>query len=159
MEAVQRVGIEDEIREIALPVVRDLGLEIVDAVFRRSGQRWHLRIDIDRPGPDGVRLDDCARVSGALDTALEESGVVDNAYVLEISSPGLDRPIRSDDDIRRNTGRSVVVETREPIDGRRSFQGVLLGADRDFLRLREAEGETQVPRSWIVKAHQEIGFK
>jgi len=157
--AVRRVGIEDEIRELALPVVTDLGLEIVDSVFRCRGQRWHLRIDIDRPGADGVRLEDCARVSGALKTALEESGVVDDDYDLEISSPGLGRPIRTDDDIRRNTGRAVVIETREPIDGRRSFQGVLLGVDRDSLRLRETEGETLVPREWIVTAHQEIGFR
>jgi ribosome maturation factor RimP len=159
VEVARTVEIEEEIRELALPWVRDLGLEIVDAVFRRSGRRWHLRIDIDRPGPDGVRLEDCARVSGAVDRALEEAGIVENAYVLEVSSPGLDRPIRTDDDVRRNTGRSVVVETREPIDGRRRFQGVLLGADRDSLRLREGEGETRVPRSRIVKAHQEIGFK
>jgi ribosome maturation factor RimP len=159
LEAVRRVGVEDEIRKLASPVVSDLGLEIVDAVFRRHGQRWHLRIDIDRPGSDGVRLEDCERVSGALEAALDESGVVDDSYVMEVSSPGLDRPIRTDDDIRRNTGRSVVVETREPIDGRRSFQGVLLGADGDALRLREARGETRVPRSLIVKAHQEIAFK
>ena len=106
-----------------------------------------------------MRLEDCERVSGALEAALDESGVVDDAYVLEVSSPGLDRPIRTDDDIRRNTGRAVVVETREPVDGRRSFRGVLLGADGDALRLREEEGETLLPRALIVKAHQEIGFK
>jgi ribosome maturation factor RimP len=159
VEAVRRGGIEDEIRRLAQPVVTDLGLEIVDTVFGRRGSRWYLRVDIDRAGAAGVRLEDCERVSGALGAALEESGVVDDAYVLEVSSPGLDRPIRTDDDIRRNTGRAVVVETRETVDGRRSFRGVLLGSDRDALRLREAEGETRVPRSLIVKAHQEIGFK
>lgn len=159
MEAVRRGGIEDEVRRLARPVVNDLGLEIVDTVFGRRGNRWYLRVDIDRAGATGVRLEDCERVSGALEAALDESGVVDDAYVLEVSSPGLDRPIRTDDDIRRNTGRTVVVETGEPVDGRRSFQGVLVGADRDALRLREDGGETRVPRSLIVKAHQEIGFK
>jgi ribosome maturation factor RimP len=159
VEAVRKGGIEDEVRRLALPVVTDLGLEIVDTVFGRRGHRWYVRVDIDRAGTEGVRLEDCERVSGALEAALDESGVVEDAYVLEVSSPGLDRPIRTDDDVRRNTGRAVVVETREPIDGRRSFRGVLLGADRDAFRLREAGGETRVPRSLIVKAHQEIGFK
>lgn len=159
MEAARRNGIEDEIRRLAQPVVTDLGLEIVDTVFGRRGNRWYLRVDIDRAGTRGVRLEDCERVSGALEAALDESGVVDDAYVLEVSSPGLDRPIRTDDDVRRNTGRAVVVETREPVDGRRSFQGVLLGAEGNALRLREATGEIRVPRSLIVKAHQEIGFK
>jgi ribosome maturation factor RimP len=159
VEAVRTSGIEDEVRRLARPVVADLGLEIVDTAFRRRGSRWHLRIDIDRAGARGVGLEDCERVSGALGVALEDSGVLEDAYVLEVSSPGLDRPIRTDDDIRRNTGRAVVVETREPVEGRRSFRGVLLGADRDALRLREAEGETRVPRSLVVKAHQEIGFK
>lgn len=160
MEAVRGDEVVRTVRRIADPVAEGLGLEIVDTIFRRRGQRWHLRLDIDRAGPTGVRLDDCARLSRSVEAALDESGAVGDNYVLEISSPGVDRPIQSADDIRRNTGRSVVVETREPVEGRLVFHGVLLGGSDEALSMRESSGtEVRIPCELIVATRQEVGFK
>lgn len=151
---------EGEILRLAAPVVERQGLEIVDVVLRCSGSRWFLRLDIDRTGPAGVGLDECARVSGLVEQVLDEADLMTQSYVLEVSSPGLDRPIRTDDDVRRNTGRRVVVQTHEPLEGRRHFRGILRGLEGEALRLEEDEGkEVLIPRAGILKAHQEIGVK
>ena len=160
MQTVRGADLEQTVRRIADPVAAGLGLEIVDTALNRRGPRWHLRLDIDRAGPTGVRLEDCATLSRAVEAALDESNVVGDNYVLDVSSPGIDRPIRSGDDIRRNTGRSVMIETREPFEGRRSFQGVLLGGSEQTLDVRESNGdEFRIPRALIVVARQEIEFK
>lgn len=152
--------VRSQVVRLAEDLVRPLGLELVDLVYRKQGRRWLLRLDIDRPGPGGVRLEDCETVSRDLGASLDEQDLLKESYVLEVSSPGLDRPIRTDDDVRRNTGRRVVVETDEPVDGRRRFSGVLLGRAADALRLREDKGdEVLIPRPRILKAHQEIGFR
>jgi ribosome maturation factor RimP len=161
-ETVARV-LENEIGqrvdELSQPVLTEMGLELVEIVFRRNGRRWLLRLDIDRPGPEGVGVEDCQRVSQALAAALDEADLVSDSYVLEVSSPGIDRPIRTDDDIRRNTGRRVVVETEEPPSGRREFRGVLLGQNEGELRLAEEGGnEIRIPRERIVRAYQEMPF-
>lgn len=160
MNAVEKTALEQLVRRLAGPIVTRLGLEIVDTALGRKGQRVHIRLDIDRPGPEGVRLEDCAEVSAALEAALDDSDAVGTGYVLEVSSPGIDRPIRTEDDVRRNTGRAVVVETREPVGGRRSFHGILLGGSPEALRIRGHENEeVRIPRALILGARQEIDFK
>jgi ribosome maturation factor RimP len=150
----------EEIRTLVASAVEPLGLEVVDVIYRRQGRRSRLRIDIDRAGPGGVGIDDCRQASHAVETLLDRADLVNGSYVLEVSSPGLDRPIRSDDDVRRNTGRRVVVLTHEPVEGRTSFRGVLLGLVGNELRLREDDGnEILISRDGISRAHQEIAFQ
>lgn len=160
MNAVDKTALEQVVRRLADPIVARLGLEIVDTALGRRGRRVHVRLDIDRPGPDGVRIDDCAEVSAALQAVLDESDTVGADYLLEVSSPGIDRPIRTDDDVRRNTGRTVVVETREPVGGHRSFHGILVGGSPDAICVRGRDNEeVRIPRAVIVGARQEVGFK
>jgi len=141
--------------EVCLPQ----GLEIVDLVLRRGSRRWTVRLDIDRAGTRGVTLEDCRAISRGLETALEESDPIDDSYVLEVSSPGLDRPIRTADDVRRNTGRMVVVETVDPVEGRRCFTGTLLGLAGDELLIREdEETEVRVPWAGVARAHPHLPF-
>lgn len=161
-DSVARIGeteIGERVSELSRPVLSELGLELVEVFFRRHGRRWLLRLDIDRPGPAGVGIEECQRVSHALAAALDETDLLSDSYVLEVSSPGIDRPIRTDDDVRRNTGRRVVIETGEPVDGRREFRGVLLGQEDGELRLSEEDGvEIRIPKDGIVSAHQELPF-
>jgi len=145
-------GAEAAAREIAT----GLGLEIVEFVFHDQGRRSQLRIDIDRPGPAGVGLRDCETLSRALDLRLEAIEGLEQAYELQVSSPGIDRPIRSDDDIRRNTGRAVRVEYNE---GGRVVEahGVLAGLDEDgAVRVASLGDERRVPRADIVLMKQEV---
>ena len=146
-------------REVASRIAGSMGLEVVELVFHGTGGRWLLRLHIDRAGPVGVGIEDCQRVSRALGEALDDADLIDHSYTLEVSSPGIDRPIRTPDDIRRNTGRRVVMETSESVLGRRRFRGVLLAAEGEDLRLREDDGaEVLVPGRRVVRAQQDSAF-
>ena len=106
-----------------------------------------------------MNIDDCKRMSDTLGAILEDEDSFPGAYVLEVSSPGADRQIATPDDIRRNTGRRIVVATTEPIDGKREFRGVLTGGNERRLTLRE-EGRdpVEIPLEQVAKAQQDIGF-
>lgn len=148
--------IRDEVRRQAEAVARPLGVEVVEVVFHRAGQHSRIRVDIDRPGTPGVTLEDCQRVTEGLSPALDATGLMEFRYHLEVSSPGLERPIRTDDDVRRNVGRRVVVETA-PGEGPRRVRGVLLGSEEGALRVAvDGGGEVRIPRQHVVTAHQEV---
>src|SRR5205823_9818653 len=107
----------EKVREIAGRVAADRGLEIFDVQFRREAPGMVLRVQIDRPGPaasaeESVSVEDCARVSRDLSAILDVDDVVPTAYTLEVSSPGLDRPLRREDDYRRFAGRRARSEER-----------------------------------------------
>lgn len=148
-----------ELGDVVSEVLSGLGIELVELVLRGSSRRRVLRLDIDRAGPRGVDLGDCQRVSAAVGERLEGTDLLQDGYLLEVSSPGIDRPIRSADDIRRNTGRKVVVATTEPIDGRRLVRGTLQGvADGAMRVVTEDETEVRIPLDRIESARQDVGF-
>lgn len=150
-----REDIVAEARRMAEEIVRPLGLEVVEVVFRRQGRHSLLRIDLDRPGLPGVRLEECERVSRDLEILLDRAELVSGSYDLQVSSPGIERPIRSDDDYRRNAGRRVVVDTSEPIDGRERFRGFLEGLDGDSVAIHEEAGDVRIPRRLVTSAKQD----
>src|SRR5207237_3675338 len=124
----------EKVRDIAARVAADRGLEIFDVQFRREAPGMVLRIQIDRPGSaasaeESVSVEDCAHVSRELSAILDVEDVVPTAYTLEVSSPGLDRPLRRPDDYHRFTGRRAKIVMREPIDGQGFFKGKLGGVD------------------------------
>src|SRR5215831_6888231 len=128
--------IVSQVRSIANRVAASYGLEIFDVSFRREGPGMVLRIQIDRPGPaatadESVSVDDCANVSRDLSAILDVEDTVPTAYVLEVSSPGLDRPLRNAADYRRFAGRRAKLVMRTPIDGQGFFRGRLAGVDGD----------------------------
>jgi len=149
----------ERVTRAAEAAARSQGVELVELALRGSSVRRLLRVDIDRAGPRSVDLDDCQRVSAALGAALDADDTIEASYVLEVSSPGLDRPIRTADDFRRNTGRRVVVRTAPQPDGRREFHGVLTGVDGGILRLYETGGaELELPLDAVERVRQEVQF-
>jgi ribosome maturation factor RimP len=149
----------DNLKRIASRFAEEAGMELVDLMLRGSGKRRRLRIDIDRCGAEGVTLEDCQEISKGLGEAIDAEELIPGSYVLEVSSPGADRPIRTVDDIRRNTGRRIIVNTDEPIEGRRSFKGLLLGGENGSLRLaEEGNGEVIIPLGKVQIARQDIGI-
>jgi len=112
-----------EIEEYAGPLLGDMGLELVEVQFRREGHGWVLRLFID--GEQGVTLDDCAAVSREISAWLDVEDLISHAYHLEVSSPGLERPLTKIDDFRRFTGRKARIKLKEPKDGQRVFTGTL----------------------------------
>jgi ribosome maturation factor RimP len=154
----------ERIRSIADRVARSHGLEIFDVRLRREANGWVLRVVIDRPGPaataqDSVSIEDCQRVSRDLATVLDVEDPLPHAYTLEVSSPGLDRPLRSEADYRRFTGRLAKIILAERVDGQTFFKGRLRGLE-DGQVLIESEGAKlhRVPVGVITRGNLEVEF-
>ena len=160
MDEGRHAALLDDLRRLAARTIEEGGMELVDLALRGSSRRRLLRIDIDRPGPRGVDLEDCKRASKLLGAAIDAEGdLIEGSYLLEVSSPGIDRPIRSSDDVRRNTGRRIVVTTREVAEERRSIRGLLKGR-RDGVLLLEDENrnEIEIPMENVETARQDVEF-
>src|SRR6185436_16715030 len=161
MAAADVVG---QVRAIADRVAASYGLEIFDVQFRREGGGMVLRIRIDRPGPaataeESVSVGDCARVSRDLSAILDVDDVVPVAYTLEVSSPGLDRPLRHADDYRRFAGRRAKLVMREPVDGQKFFKGILGGVEGTEVLIDGEDGRRhRVPVGLITRANLEVEF-
>jgi ribosome maturation factor RimP len=146
-----------EVEGIAHDVASTLGLEIVEFVFHSQGRHSLLRIDIDRPGLPGVGLADCESFSRALGDRIEDLSFFDAPYELQVSSPGIDRPIKSDDDLRRNAGRPVWMEYRDDVGKIRELRGTLVGAHGlDAVAIAEDHGEIVIARDRIVFMKQGV---
>ena len=149
---------------MATRVAVSYGLEIFDVQFRREAPGMVLRIQIDRAGPaataeDSVSVEDCAHVSRDVSAILDVEDVVPTAYTLEVSSPGLDRPLRRADDYRRFAGRRAKIVMREKVDGQGFFRGVLAGVDGNDVLIDGEDGRShRVPLAVIKKANLEVEF-
>ena len=117
------------IEEYALPVLESLGIELVEIQFRCEGYGWVLRLYIDREG--GVTIDDCAAVSREISTWLDVEELIEQAYHLEVSSPGLERPLKKISDFKRFAGRKARVKIREPLNEQKVFIGTIVEVDDD----------------------------
>jgi ribosome maturation factor RimP len=146
--------IVDKITEMVTPIARESSLEVVDVEFRPSGKRWLLRVYIDRE--DGVTLADCERVSRELSRVLDVEDVVDHAYALEVSSPGLTRPLKTRADFERYTGRLCKVVTAAPVEGKNDFRGKILGLREDQVEVEEKGQVYKIPLTAVKKASLEL---
>lgn len=158
MDAVERI------RRVAERVVQAHGLELFDLQLRRESIGWVVRVFIDRPGPadtpdDSVGIEDCARVSREISAILDVEDPLDRAYTLEVSSPGLDRPLRTERDFRRFTGRLAKIVVDPAVDGQKHFAGRIEGVE-DGAVLFEAEGRKRhrIPLDAIRRARLEVEF-
>lgn len=151
-------------RSVATRVASSWGLEVFDVQYKRERQGWVVRVQIDRPGPaataeDSVSIEDCANVSRELSAILDVEDFIPAAYTLEVSSPGLDRPLRHADDYRRFAGRQARVVAREPIDGQTFFRGRLGGVDGEAVVIDAEDGQRhRVPLQAITRANLEVEF-
>jgi ribosome maturation factor RimP len=149
------------------PMVRAEGFELVDLEYLREPSGWVLRLFIDRPGRDplskdgGIGLDECARVSHAVETSLDVDDVVPHAYALEVSSPGINRPLRRPEHFERVLGKRVKVKTYGPVGQppRKSFSGVLLQSSPTDITVQvEGGGAFHIPFRDIAKANLDFDF-
>jgi ribosome maturation factor RimP len=157
--------IVEQVRALAGRVAGTLGLEIFDVQYRREAGGMVLRVQVDRPGPsakaeDSVSVEECATVSRDLSAILDVEDVVPTAYILEVSSPGLDRPLRGATDYRRFTGRRVKLVMREKVDGQSFFKGRIEGVDdRDVITIAtDDHKQHRVPMSIVTRANLEVEF-
>ncbi len=130
--------VEKEVSSLLEPLVCELGLDLVQVQYSREGGRWILRLFIDRDG--GVGLDDCSLVSQRVELVLDLHDPIPHRYTLEVSSPGVERPIRGEKDIHRFQGQKVQVRAYAPVRGRKKWGGRLLGLEQGQLWL-EVDGD------------------
>lgn len=156
--------VTERVRPLAARVLASHGLDLFDVEFRRESAGMVLRVRIDRQGvevagKESVSVDDCAKVSRDLSAVLDVEAVVPGAYVLEVSSPGLDRPLRDAADYRRFAGRRAKVVMREPVDGQSFFKGRLGGVENQDVLVDDDDGRRhRVPLGLITRAHLEVEF-
>jgi ribosome maturation factor RimP len=154
----------ERIRELTAEIAAAYGLEVFDVTYGREGGRFVLRVVLDRPGPsasaeESVSLEHCQKVSEELSAALDVDDVVPDAYTLEVSSPGLDRPLRSRDDYRRFAGRLAKIVTAEPIARQTAFAGHLRGMEGDDVLFENEGGKlVRLPFALIRRARLEVEF-
>ena len=154
----------DQIRAIAERVAASRGLEIWDLQSRREVVGHVIRVFIDRPGPaaspeESVSIEDCEQVNRELSTILDVEDPLPFTYTLEVSSPGLDRPLRGEQDYRRFAGRRAKVVVSEAVDNQKAFDGRLRGLDGDAVMLEAPNGRLhRLPMRLITRARLEVEF-
>jgi ribosome maturation factor RimP len=155
-----KIDVVSRVSELAEPLAASLGLELAEVEYKQEGGRMVLRLFIDRDG--GVTLDDCAAVNRELAEILDVEDFIQSRYNLEVSSLGLNRPLKKPSDYERFTGRLVKIRTYELLaddagNKRKTFTGELLGLDGGIVRLKLTEGQTAgVPLEKVAKANLEF---
>jgi ribosome maturation factor RimP len=145
--------IPEELRAVIEPIVDEAGFELVDAQLARGGKPWTLKITIDTPKCDGrVPVDSCAVVSRELGSQLDVADTIKANYRLEVSSPGLNRPLTREKDFVSACGREVQIETRQPISGRRRFRGVLVRFEENVAAIEVDGNEVEISFADVSKA-------
>ena len=147
---MDKEGIVERIEELAIPLLVSEGLELVDVELKKEAQGSVLRFTIDKEG--GVDLEVCSRASGVLGDLLDREDILSSSYVLEVSSPGIERLLKKKEDFKRFVGSNIYVRTRYKIEGGKNFTGLLKSASDEALTI-EYDGKTlEIPYSDVSKA-------
>lgn len=145
-----------KVREIVEPIVNSEGMELVDLEYRRERGGRVLRVIID--GEGGVTLDDCTSISREVDRNLDVEGIPSGPYTLEVSSPGLNRPLKTEADFHRFINRLIKVKTTAPNGDKKTLRGRLLSCHGGVVEIEAKNSVMQVPLDHIVKANLEYEF-
>ncbi|MCC5909840.1 MAG: ribosome maturation factor RimP [Clostridiaceae bacterium] len=141
--------VEQMTEELVNPIVQQQNFELVDIEFKKEGPHKYLKIYIDKPG--GITLDDCQKVSEQLSEKLDETDPIQENYFLEVSSPGLDRPLKRDSDFVKFKGENVEVKLYEAIEGKKVLEGELVGLEDNNIKLNiENVGLVEIPKEKVA---------
>ncbi len=138
----RREDYEKKTEELLEPVVTGFGFELVDVEYVKEAGIWYLRAYIDKPG--GITVDDCEAVSRKFSDILDEKDYIEDAYIFEVSSPGLGRPLKKEKDFQRSLGEEVEVRTYRAIDRQKEFAGILKAFDKDTITIAYEDDAEQV---------------
>lgn len=133
--------------ELATPILTEMQLELVDVEFKKEGKNWFLRVFIDSD-TEGVDIEDCGKVSERLSEKLDELDPIPQAYFLEVSSPGAERPLKKEKDLHQAVGKNVHITTYEPINDEKAFEGKLITFEDNEL-LIEVKRKTRIVKVTI----------
>lgn len=152
--------VTDMTAELVTPILDELQLELVDVEFKKEGPNWFLRIFID--SDSGVDLEDCGKVSERISEKLDALDPIQQAYFLEVSSPGAERPLKKETDFKKSVGKNIHVTTYEPIDGEKAFEGLLQSYDGEILsievKIKTRKKVYTIPADKVANARLAIIF-
>ncbi|OIK13939.1 ribosome maturation factor RimP [Bacillus sp. MUM 116] len=148
------------VEKLAEPILQELGLELVEIEYVKEGKSWFLRVYIDKE--KGVDIEDCGVMSERLSEKLDELDPIPHNYFLEVSSPGAERPLKKSRDFEKAIGKNVFIKTYEPIDGEKSFEGVLQGFDGQTViievKIKTRKKTIEIPYEKVANARLAVSF-
>lgn len=151
-----KTRIVEKIEILISPYIQESGMELVDAEFVKEGSNWYLRIFIDKPG--GIGIEDCRLISEKIDKLLDEKDPIPQSYILEVSSPGIERPLKKLSDFSRFTGLLAAVSTFAAIEGKKNFTGRITAVQGDSITF-DMEGITlTIPLKQVASARLKAEF-
>ena len=147
---------ESKTEELVTPLIEQNNFELVDIEYVKEGSNWYLRVYIDKPG--GINVDDCELISRALSDKLDEEDFIDDAYILEVSSPGLGRPLKKDKDFERSLGEDVEIKLYRMKDGTKDYRGFLKSYNKEEIVIEDNDEEITFKRSEIALIRLALDF-
>ncbi|MGX1451662.1 ribosome maturation factor RimP [Cytobacillus horneckiae] len=152
--------VTEVVEQLVTPILSDLQLELVDIEYVKEGKEWFLRVFIDKDS--GVDIEECGMVSERLSEKLDEVDPIPYNYFLEVSSPGAERPLKKEQDFVKAVGKNVFIKTYEPIDGEKTFEGVLTAFDGKTvtvdMQIKTRKKTVQIPYGKIANARLAVVF-
>jgi len=153
----KRTDIELRTEQLVQPIIDENHFELVDVEYVKEGANWYLRVYADKEG--GINIDDCVLISRALEAKLDEDDFIQEAYILEVSSPGLGRPLKKDKDFERSIGRDVEIKLYRPIEKQKEWEGTLVSYDNDSITITLEDGANmEITRSDIALIRLALDF-
>ena len=153
---MKRTEIVAKTEELVTPIIEENHFELVDVEYVREGANWYLRVYADKEG--GINIDDCVLISRALEEKLDAEDFISDAYILEVSSPGLGRPLKKEKDYLRNMGKELEIRTYRAIDREKEFYGILKAYDADSVTIENEDGERTFLKADIALIRQAFDF-
>ena len=153
---MKRTEIVDKVEELVTPIIDENDFELVDVEYVKEGANWYLRVYADKDG--GITIDDCVLISRALEQKLDEEDFIQDAYILEVSSPGLGRQLKKDKDFKRSLGEKVECKLFKAINKQKEFEGILKDFTEETITLGIDEAEQIINRKEIAMIRLAIDF-
>lgn len=148
--------VSEQVLELVQPIAEEFGLEVLEVLYEKKYDGMNLTVVIDKDG--GVTIDDCETLHRAIDGPLDELDPIDCAYTLNVSSPGLDRPLKTERDYKRNLNKKISVKLYKTLDGKKTHEGVLTGYDDESFVIKTKNGEITFNKKDTAKVEPIIEF-
>jgi len=149
---MNKKSIEETVQTMVKDIIKETDLELIDIEYVKEGPFMYLKVYLDKP--EGITVDDTADVSRALNKKLDEKDFIKEQYFLEVSSPGIERPFKTEADYQKNIGEMVEAKFFKPVDGKKSVSGILLKKNNDSVEIESNEGNVTIEIKYISKINK-----
>jgi|SRR5690625_5181674 len=154
------LSVKEATEELLEPILVERDLELVDIEYVKEGPDWYLRVFIDKDG--GISIDECGIVSGELSDKLDEVDMIKGSYFLEVSSPGVERPLKTTEDFKANINKNIYVSLYAHIDGEKDFEGILTNFENDIAtieyKVKTRKKQVEIPFNKIAQARLAVAL-